>query len=219
MGLQSVTWISIIKRFFKLRKKRQLQIVCTLFSKWQKTKVDEKTSIEAGKDVLGKKLQYATDSEVVVNKIAVSALKSVYHHIKQKPSEESALYAASAVNSVDGKGEAFKEEPQWLPFGYPEHYKPTTLLETPKLGFAVAAPTLNLQEGDRDILIKYATNTSINAITTADLVKVFDVYATGEKGWLGPFGLETTPKTGFATQVSGNKMELYLALVFQQELV
>lgn len=176
------------------------------------TKVNETTSLEAGKDANGKKLRYNTDNEVVVNKAAVSALKSVYHHIKQKPSEENALFSASQVDSLDGKGEAFIEEPQWLPFGYPSHYKPNTILETPKLGFAVAAPTLNLQEGDRDILIKYTTNTAINAITTANLAKVFDVYATGEKGWIGPLTLETISKVGFTTQVAGNTMQLYLAL-------
>ncbi|GAA3630119.1 baseplate J/gp47 family protein [Flavivirga jejuensis] len=183
------------------------------------TKINEGTLLEAGKDPDGNKLQYATDEEVVVNKIAVSSLKSIYHHIKQKPTEESALYAASQVDSIDGKGGAFKEEPQWLPFGYPEHYKPTTVLETPKLGFAIAAPTLNLQEGDRDILVKYTTEDHINTISTANLANVFEVYATGEKGWLGPFTLETTSKTGYATQVSDNNMELYLALDKSQEAI
>jgi len=176
------------------------------------TKIDKDTALEAGKDPDGNKLQYVTDNEVVINKVKVSALKSIYHHIKEKPSENNALYAASEVNSADGKGEAFSEDPQWLPFGYPEHYKPSIVLETPKLGFAVAAPTLNLQEGHRDILVKYTTNLSINTISTADIANVFEVYATGEKGWLGPFTLETTAKTGYTTQIIGNTMELFLSL-------
>ncbi len=181
--------------------------------------VKENTLLEAGKDLDGKKLQYTTDSEVVINKIAVSSLKSVYHHIKQRPVEESALYAASQVDSLDGNGEAFKDDPQWLPFGYPAHHKPITALETPKLGFAIAAPTLNLQGGGRDILIKYTTNTSIDSISANDLSNIFEVYATGEKGWLGPFKLETTTKPGFATQVSGNNLQLYLALDKSDEAI
>lgn len=183
------------------------------------TKINKNTSLEAGKDANGKKLHYTTDSEVVVNKIAVASLKSIYHHIQQKPSEKSALYAASQVNSLDGKGEAFKEEPQWLPFGYPKHYKPTSVLETPKLGFSIAAPILNLKEGDRDILVKYTTNSAINAISPYNLKNIFEVYATGEKGWLGPFALETTTKPGFATQVSGNNMQLYLSLNKSDEAI
>jgi len=85
-------------------------------------------------------------------------------------------------------------------------------LDTPKLGFAIAAPTLNLQEGNRDILIKYTADSSFNTISPANLSNVFEVYATGEKGWLGPFKLNTISKPGFVTQVSGNKMELYLEL-------
>lgn len=183
------------------------------------TKIDKNTSLEAGKDANGKKLQYTTDSEAIVNKIEVTSLKSIYHHIQQKPSEKNALYVASAVNSLDGKGKAFKEEPQWLPFGFPEHYKPTAVLETPKLGFAIAAPTLNLTEGDRDILVKYTISTAINAVNPSNLANVFEVYVTGEKGWLGPLTLETTSKVGFVTQVSGNTMQLYLSLNKSEEAI
>lgn len=204
------------KEILQIEKKKPIEdsvhLIFEVAKNVSATKVNKNTSLEAGKDTNGKKLQYTTDSEVVVNKIAVASLKSIYHHIQQKPSEKNALYAASQVNSLGGKGEAFKEEPQWLPFGYPKHYKPTAVLETPKLGFAIAAPTLNLQEGNRDILVKYTTNTAINAINPSNLANIFEVYVTGEKGWLGPFTLETTPKSDFVTQVSGNNMHLYLSL-------
>lgn len=190
----------------------QVHLIFQIAKNSSETKIEAGTFLEAGKDSEGKRLQYTTNKEVVVNKATVASLKSVYHHHKQNDSEQNALYAAAVVNSVDGKGEAFKETPQWLPFGYPKHYKPSLPLETPKLGFAIAAPTLNLQEGHRDILFHYATNKSFTSLTDEQLSEVIEVYATGEKGWLGPYRIETTSKTGFATSLSGNVLNLYVAI-------
>lgn len=191
----------------------QVHLIFEVAKNMSEAKIDADTFLEAGKDSEGKRLQYATNKEVVVNKASVASLKSVYHHHKKTASEQNALYAASVVNSVDGKGEEFKDTPQWLPFGYPKHYKPSLPLETPKLGFAIAAPTLNLKEGHRDILFHYGVNKNFTPLTNAQLSEVIEVYATGEKGWLGPYRIETTSKTGFATSLSGNNvLDLYVAI-------
>ncbi|GHC57894.1 baseplate J/gp47 family protein [Ulvibacter litoralis] len=190
----------------------QVHLIFEVAKNISETNIEADTFVEAGKDSEGKRLQYTTNKEVVVNKAAVVSLKSVYHHHKKSATEQNALYAASEVNSVDGKGEPFKENPQWLPFGYPQHYKPSLPLDTPKLGFAIASPTLNLQEGHRDILFHYATNKAFTSLTNAQLSEVIEVYATGEKGWLGPYKIETTSKTGFATVLSGNVLDLFVAI-------
>ncbi|WP_147676394.1 baseplate J/gp47 family protein [Algibacter pacificus] len=176
------------------------------------TKIDKNKLLEAGKDNNGKRLQYATDKEVVINKAQISDLKSVYHHLKQKPSEVNGIYAAPAVNSLDGNGEPFKETPQWLPFGYPKHYNPAAILNTPKLGFAVASPTLNLQEGKRDVLIKFTGKQPFEKFTAQQLSSVIEVYATGEKGWLGPFKLSTIKKDAFITAIENNTFQVYISI-------
>lgn len=176
------------------------------------TKIDKNISLEAGKDSHGKRLQYTTNKEVVINKIQVSELKSVYHHQKQKPSEENAIYTATAVNSLDGKGEPFKENPQWLPFGYPKHFNTAAILNTPKLGFAIAAPTLNLQEGHREVLIKFTGKQKFENFTPQQLSNVIEVYATGEKGWLGPFKISTAQNDGFKTIIENNTIQLYVSI-------
>ncbi|HBL80087.1 MAG TPA: phage baseplate protein, partial [Aequorivita sp.] len=172
-----------------------VHLIFELAKNFSTSKVDEHTLLEAGKDALGKRLQYATDKEVVVNKATVGALKSIYHHRKTNnlnPNEFNGLFAASAVNSADGKGEPFKADANWLPFGYPTHFKPSIPLETPNLGFAIAAPTLNLAEGERVIQVIFNLEKSIPVFNISQLIDCIDVFATGEKDWLGPFKISVS---------------------------
>lgn len=183
-----------------------VHLIFELAKNFSTSKVDEHTLLEAGKDALGKRLQYATDKKVVVNKATIGALKSIYHHRKTNnlnPIEFNGLFAAPAVNSADGKGEPFKADGNWLPFGYPTHFKPSIPLETPNLGFAIAAPTLNLAEGERVIQVIFNLEKSIPVFNISQLIDCIDVFATGEKDWLGPFKISASTK-GF-TSVVGNK--------------
>src|SRR5690606_16410651 len=109
-----------------------VHLIFELAKNFSESKVDEHTLLEAGKDASGKRIQYATNQEVVINKAKIAEIKSVYHHRKVNnlnPNELNGLFAATAVNSADGKGEPFKNNANWLPFGYPTHFKPSVPLE------------------------------------------------------------------------------------------
>lgn len=184
-----------------------VHLIFELAKNFSTSKVDEHTLLEAGKDTFGKRIQYTTDKEVVVNKVQVAALKSVYHHRKANnlnPDEFNGLFAAPVVNSADGNGEPFKNDTSnWLPFGYPFHFRPELPLQTPNLGFSIAAPTLNLAEGKRIVQVIFNLEKSIPIFNISQLIDCIDVFATGEKGWLGPFKISASTK-GF-TSVVGNK--------------
>ncbi|MAP80897.1 MAG: phage baseplate protein [Aequorivita sp.] len=185
------------------------------------SKVDEHTLLEAGKDKNGKRLQYATNKEIVINKAAVTALKSVYHHRKSNnlnPLENNGLFAASVVNSADGKGEPFKNDLTWLPFGYPTHFKPKTPLQTPKLGFAIAAPTLNLAEGDRIIQTTFNLKKSISVFNISKVIDCIEVYATGEEGWLGPFKISENIGE-FYSEIGNKKVQLCVKIDKTQKAI
>ena len=62
-----------------------VHLIFELAKSFTESKVDGHTLLEAGKDILGKRLQYATDKEVVINKAKVEDLKSIYH--SKKPIE------------------------------------------------------------------------------------------------------------------------------------
>ena len=89
------------------------------------------------------------------------------------------------------------------PLVHPTHFKPSIPLETPNLGFAIAAPTLNLTEGERVIQVIFNLEKSIPIFNIFQLIDCIDVFATGEKGWLEPFKISASAK-GF-TSVVGNK--------------
>ncbi|MCG2418342.1 baseplate J/gp47 family protein [Aequorivita sp. F47161] len=178
------------------------------------SKVDEHTLLEAGKDSTGNRLQYTTDKEVVINKAKVTVLKSVYHHRKTNnlnPNENNGLFAAAVVNSSDGNGEPFKTDANWLPFGYPTHFKPNTPLDTPKIGFAIAAPTLNLAEGVRLVQLIFKLDKSIQVFNISEVINSIEVYATGEKGWLGPFTIAESVD-GFTSEIGNKKIQLSLKI-------
>src|SRR5690606_27464854 len=187
-----------------------VHLIFELAKSFTESKVDEHSLLEAGKDVLGKRLQYATDKEVVINKANLLAIKSVYHHRKinnLNPNELNGLFAASAVNSADGKGEPFKTDANWLPFGYPTHFKPSLPLETPTLGFAIAAPTLNLAEGERIVQVIFNLEKSVPVFNISQVIESFEVFTTGEKGWLGPFRISASAD-GFTSSIGNKAIQL-----------
>ncbi|NNE77188.1 MAG: hypothetical protein HKN31_08955, partial [Pricia sp.] len=186
----------------------QVHLIFELAKNAETAKINDDTLVEAGKDSEGKKRQYATNYELVANKAKVAALKSIYHHRKNTPSEKNGLFAAAQVNSLDGKGEAFKDDASWMPFGYPASHSSEFPLDTPTLGFAMAAPSLKLQEGNRYIKVTYKLEKEVDAIDINNFSKSLRIYATGEKGWIGPFFIKQSAKSGYTSEISGKTIKL-----------
>ena len=159
------------------------------------TKIADETELDGGKDAIGKKLIYQTSEELIANPIKVSQLKSVYND-----HEHSKIKAAGIANSLDGAGTAFPAgEMKWWPFGYYEDKaelkasgkEPTyPELADARLGFAISGEILELQEGERNILLTVEFSTALNAITFNQLRDNVEVYCSGDKKWLGPFQLQ-----------------------------
>ncbi|MDP2686425.1 MAG: baseplate J/gp47 family protein [Aequorivita sp.] len=191
-----------------------VHLIFELAKNFSESKVDEHTLLEAGKDVLGKRIQYATNKEVVINKAKIASIKSIYHHRKTNnlnPNEFNGLFAAPVANSADGKDEPFKTDANWLPFGHPTHFKPSVPLETPNLGFAIAAPTLHLAEGERIVQVIFNLEKSIPVFNISQVIACIDVFATGEKGWLGPFKISAS-LGGFTSAIGNKTVQLCLKI-------
>ena len=158
-------------------------------------KITAETELDGGKDAIGKKLIYQTSEEFIANPIKVSQLKSVYND-----HEHSKIKAAGVANSLDGAGTAFPAgEVKWWPFGYYEDKaelkasgkEPTyPELADARLGFAISSEILELQEGERNILLTVEFSTAMNAIPFNQLRDNLEIYCSGEKKWLGPFQLQ-----------------------------
>jgi len=214
------------KEILQIQKKEavedQVHLLFQLAKNTVEALVTSNTLVEAGKDAIGKRRQYATDQDIVVNQTSIGALKSVYHHRKKNnlnPSEKNGLFVAPVVNSLDGKGKGFKEDSSWLPFGYPSYFNSENVLDTPDIGFAVAAPTLQLSEGRRLVQFSFSLKKSISGIVLSPLLNCIDIYATGEKGWIGPFKASTFIQTGYASSVFGKKVQFAIEIDKSEEAI
>ncbi len=183
----------------------KVHILFELAQKSIEERIMAQTELDAGKDPSGKKLIYKTTEELIANKTHISHLMSVYNDIKLGE-----IKYSEVANSLDGKGEALKEEAKyWFPFGYTSAEKNYTELQDAKLGFAIASELFNLQEGERKIDITITFNETFDfkpgLVSLEDILNNINIFCSGEKNWLGSFRLIT----------GSSIMENQLRLVFQ----
>ena len=171
----------------------EVHIVFELAKNAVMEKVPEGTALNGNKDKNGKLRYYKTSDELVVNASKVGKLHNILY-LKNDLEEgdmAAGLYHAQNANKADGL-EAEPTDGLWPPFGHDK-------LTTPKVGLTVASPLLELKEGNRWIQIDakldpelIPSGTTIN-ISADELSRYFEVFLTGEKGWLGPFLLNADP--------------------------
>jgi len=186
----------------------QVHVIFELAKKSTEERIPPQTELDADKDPEGNKLIYRTTEELIANKARITQLKNVYNDIVLGE-----IKSSEVANSQDGKGESLKEEAKyWLPFGYTSNEKKYTELQDAKLGFAIASPLLQLQEGERNIDITITFNEAFTfesePFTVNDLIDNISLFCSGEKEWLGPLQLNNIVA---ASDISGNQ----LRLVFQ----
>ena len=95
----------------------------------------------------------------MINKAKVSHLKNTYL-------DADGWYASDTANSDD--------DGSWLPFG-------DTDRAHAKKGFTIAAPSLKLTEGPREIKIEFEFSTLNSSFNTATLKDFFSIEHTGRK--------------------------------------
>lgn len=184
----------------------KVHVIFELAKKSIEERIAPQTELDAGKDAVGNKLIYKTTEELIANKTQITQLKSVYNDITRGK-----IKASEVANSLDGKGENLKEEAKyWFPFGYTSAEEKYTELQAAKLGFAIASPLLELQEGERSIDITINFNEAFvfeqGPFTVTDLADNISIFCSGEKEWLGEFKLDAA-----VSSISGKE----LRLVFQ----
>ena len=123
----------------------------------------EKTLLYAGIGSDGQPLHYSTDYGIELNRAQISAVKTLFVSKNPKIGIGSSyrlitnLYAAPEANSRNGLGERFiNNEEEWPSFGEellekPESERQMTYAE---VGWAIAAPILEMEEGHRVVSMK-----------------------------------------------------------------
>ncbi|MFN0175740.1 MAG: hypothetical protein ACKVU0_13900 [Saprospiraceae bacterium] len=159
--------------------------------------IEKDTLLDAGKDSLGQPLLYKTTDDLLMNTATVAELRSVFR--KNGP------HIAPVANSADGQGTPFEEGqlPAWPAFGHEG-------LPAGRVGFALASPMLLLKEGKRTVTLPFVFDSPVaEDFSESDLKTAFQVFATGESGWLGPFVLSSA-----SVQKNNNKLLSGITLEF-----
>lgn len=184
-------------------------LIIELAKNINETAIDAETAYNGGKDTIGKIREYNNHELTTINKAQVSQIKSILHH---KNDDNGKLKIANSTNSFDGEGAELKENKSWWPFGYSSTYDGRPELKDATLGFAIAAPVLRLQEGEREILIDLTFQNAVTTINIGDILEHLQVFLTGDKGWIGPLTLTNETDSGLKTQINDSKLSLALSL-------
>ncbi|MGM0460097.1 MAG: baseplate J/gp47 family protein [Bacteroidota bacterium] len=181
----------------------QVFLIFELAKHAEQHRVAKGTQLKAGKDESGTELIYQTNNEIVLNKAAVTSLKSVFKD------ENSRIYASPVANSADGEGaEIETSEMNWRTFGKPAGNWPDQDRRQTEIGFAFASPLLFLTEGEREITItltlkENSSNTLGNILKELNLHEAFRVQFSGEEEWIEPLSYdETTESEGVSNEVA-----------------
>ena len=136
----------------------------------------------AGKSAAGE-LLYAPATETIVNSASVQSLRTVFVDRR----EGSTVRFAPVANSADGLGAPLpQDEPKFKPFGH-------RALPVAEIGCAVASPVLRMQEGRRRVTLSIRLSAAgLSRLTGRALAGAFRAFLTGDKSWLGPYGVTAT---------------------------
>lgn len=141
------------------------------------------TLLDAGKDVNGRPLAYATQTDVFVSAATVSEARRLV--VERDRRGYRRFFTSAEFSALEGAGHTFG--------GRQLDLDPSLRFMTEVvLGFAVSAPILGLAEGDRRVtlLAHLRAPTSAPPLLAQDISYAVDVALTGTSGWLAPDSFE-----------------------------
>lgn len=131
-----------------------------------------------GKDAAGAELVYAPVRDTVIGGARVDSLRSIF----VDGGGRGTVRFAPIADSSDGVGGKLnEEEPKWHAFGHEK-------LPAAEVGFAIASPVLRMAEGSRKVTLSLLL-AGLKSPAFGAFASALEAFVTGEKGWLGPYGL------------------------------
>jgi len=170
------------------------------------------TRLTAGKDANGKVIEYATETDLPINRAKINSLRSIYvakdrfADSAQDHERVVSIFASIHADSEDGQGAPLKDPAVgWPTFGLNEAIRSGSEVLPPhaELGFLISSPALLLQEGERQVklTVTFSDATNLEAVLQtfqSTAAKILDItpeasllladscliYLSGEKGWM-----------------------------------
>ena len=150
------------------------------------TLLEAGTLLDAGKDVEGRLLTYATQNDLVVSAARVSGIKRLVMERDRRQCRR--FFVAEGFSDLEGPSKFTFGRGQ-LDLDASERF----MTEAP-LGFAVAAPILSLAEGDRTITLLAHLATPSSPVVPQNIEYALEVTVTGAEGWIAAEGVQANLK-------------------------
>ncbi|WP_339921853.1 hypothetical protein [uncultured Cyclobacterium sp.] len=217
-------YYSNVLRFSKLPAIPDEAFLIIETGKGPKPTLTKGSTFDGGVDASGKKLTYVLEYEFFPNLAQVSQLKNRFVDTNQKK-----ITVSQVANSVDGKGEAFKEENQgWWPFGHGLSSVSYPELQKGSFGFGISLPSLWASAAS-DKYFSFELTFKKNlpfAGTGSDVRQLFSAQYSGEEGWETLSPIDHPLKGDFKSSVTNNRLRIVLfisksqpGIVDQQEKI
>lgn len=168
-------------------------IIVTLAKDVQTQLLAAGTPLKAGKDALGKDVQFSVRDDVVINAALVNQLRTLYKD------DNSNVYAAPVASSADGKGTAFQDPAynSWPTLGAAQGVNKnsstgaTQTYPLASTGLLIASPALLLREGNREVTLLLQLQLSdtdaqdlLTPTAAARWQGLFTISYSSDKGWV-----------------------------------
>ncbi len=145
------------------------------------TRLPTGTLLDAGKDGEGRSLTYETQADLTVSAAKVEQLRRLV--AEPGPSGKRRFFGAAAVGDQEGAS--------WQTFGQRQLTLATDarFMEEARIGFAIAAPILELAEGERTVKVEaHLRGTSGAEPRRQGIGFALEPELTGAEGWVVPDG-------------------------------
>jgi hypothetical protein len=163
-------------------------------------KIVKDTALKAGKDNTKVEMYYDLEDEIIVNKSSASLFKAVRidkEYPASGPETVNKIYSFPVVNSKNGLGTKIDNgDLSWKTFGFSKADIDSMIMGmTPgdadeivskyeaEIGFAIASPEFFLNEGNRNIKVKFGFKIKDNNLDKLQKNQ-FKAFFTGPKGWI-----------------------------------
>ncbi|MEN8228459.1 MAG: baseplate J/gp47 family protein [Bacteroidota bacterium] len=164
----------------------QVHVFFELTKNAKPTLIEAGTLLDAGTTKSGLPLQYAMESDLLVNHAVISSLRSSYVDFNKAGKQ-------IVFKSMDARQVKNEPSTSWRPFGSSQLTLPveSRKMEPVEFGWAVASPNFLMAEGTRFIDLSFQLKSKIGyTFPSLVLESKLDISVTGEKEWLFPDEVE-----------------------------
>ncbi len=193
----------------------RVNVIFELAAGEEEVLVPRGTLLEAGVDSLGQDRVYATDREIVVNRVRIEKVSSLFFDRRRTGEGEEDwrnLYAAEDAAASGARGASGE---QWATFGLARPSSRSTAAPRPLLGWAISSPLLLLTEGRRTINLTLGfADPGVEPSKINEILRFLQFEVSTPRGWVEIQPDEAAPSSASGPTTNGIRFKLSVPTKF-----